>query len=240
MKIDIGSVFGASGSSGESRGWRVGHQGRDRMYYEELHDGAWRRIDIDGEMLTGRAHHVIYFASPDQWRSYPEWARDRRAEIVARVTSELREPDYEHYGLDAGAPPDPGSASAGPSSGDSPDGAASGAAIALPAVAPVRPPLPPPAGRPMRDPSGRSALLVVVLLLLAVAGAMGWLVARGAATGETYHASKRAYLRRTVSRESEAGLFWLSMSVYAVVGAGPLTLGALGARYLLTRRDGSA
>jgi hypothetical protein len=40
----------------EQRGWRVGHQGRDQMYYEELHQGAWKRIEIDGEMLMGRAH----------------------------------------------------------------------------------------------------------------------------------------------------------------------------------------
>jgi len=75
--------------------WRVGHQGRDRMYYEELHGGAWERIDIDGEMLMGRAHHVIYFASPERWLEYPEWARGRRDEIIARITSEFREPDYE-------------------------------------------------------------------------------------------------------------------------------------------------
>jgi hypothetical protein len=37
----------------------VGHDGRDSVYYEELHDGAWRRLAIDGEMLTGGAHHVI-------------------------------------------------------------------------------------------------------------------------------------------------------------------------------------
>ena len=34
----------------ERRGWRVGHEGRDQMYYEELHHGTWERIDVDGEM----------------------------------------------------------------------------------------------------------------------------------------------------------------------------------------------
>lgn len=80
------------------RGWRVGHRGRDSMYYEERHDGEWRRIDISGEMLTGRAHHVIYFASADEWRQYPEWARDRRDEIIARIKSDFHEPDYEYLG----------------------------------------------------------------------------------------------------------------------------------------------
>jgi len=87
----------------ERRGWRVGHEGRDRMYYEELHQGVWERIDVDGEMLMGRAHHVIYFATPARWLEYPSWARDRRDEIIARITSEFREPDYEYSGLTAAA-----------------------------------------------------------------------------------------------------------------------------------------
>lgn len=86
-----------------ARGWRVGHRGRDEMYYEELRDGRWERIPISGEMLMGRAHHVIYFASPREWLAYPDWARHRRTEIVARVKSEFRPPDYEY--LDDGPAP---------------------------------------------------------------------------------------------------------------------------------------
>ena len=80
------------------RPWRVGHQGRDLMYYEEEINDHWMRLDIDGEMLTGRAHHVIYFASEDRWQSYPEWARHRRAQIIARIKREFRQPDYEYEG----------------------------------------------------------------------------------------------------------------------------------------------
>lgn len=84
------------------RDWRVGHRGRDAMYYEELRDGAWQRIDVEGEMLTGIAHHVIYFASPRRWENYPQWARHRRDEIIARIKSEFRAPDYEYQGDDPG------------------------------------------------------------------------------------------------------------------------------------------
>ena len=84
--------------------WRVGHRGRDGMYYEELHGGTWQRLDIDGEMLTGRAHHVIYFASPEAWQRYPEWAHHRREEIIARIKSEFRPPDYEYEGGGSAAP----------------------------------------------------------------------------------------------------------------------------------------
>ena len=66
------------------------------MFYEELHAGAWQRLDISGEMLTGRAHHVIYFPTAKAWSQMPEWARDRREEIIARIKSEFREPDYEY------------------------------------------------------------------------------------------------------------------------------------------------
>lgn len=80
------------------RSWRVGHRGRDLMYYEEKIGGEWQCLNISGEMLTGRAHHVIYFYSGEQWQSYPEWARHRRTEIIARIKSEFRPPDYEYEG----------------------------------------------------------------------------------------------------------------------------------------------
>ena len=82
--------------------WRVGHSGRDMMYYEEQHHGSWQRLDIDGEMLTGRAHHVIYFPSAATWQGHPEWARQRREEIIARIKSRFCEPDYEYHGDTSG------------------------------------------------------------------------------------------------------------------------------------------
>jgi hypothetical protein len=90
-----------------TRQWRVGHQGRDMMYYEELHDGTWQRLEIDGEMLTGRAHHVIYFASEETWQGYPQWVRGRRGEIIARIKSRFSEPDYEYHDSVSLPPPLP-------------------------------------------------------------------------------------------------------------------------------------
>ena len=70
------------------------------MYYEELRGGEWRRLDLDGEMLVGRAHHVIYFGSRESWSQGPEWARGRRDEIIARIKSAVPIPDYEYEGED--------------------------------------------------------------------------------------------------------------------------------------------
>lgn len=75
-----------------AQGWRVGHEGRDSMYYEEKHGGSWRRMRVDGEMLMGRAHHVIYFGST----RFPDWAQGRREEIIGRIKAGFPEPDYEY------------------------------------------------------------------------------------------------------------------------------------------------
>lgn len=37
---------------------------------------------IEGEILFGRAHHVIYFNYSDEWQNYPEWAQNRRDEMI--------------------------------------------------------------------------------------------------------------------------------------------------------------
>ncbi|WP_050029217.1 hypothetical protein [Verrucomicrobium sp. BvORR034] len=78
------------------RGWRVGHKGRDQMYYEEMIRGRWERIPIDGEMLCGKARHVIYFPSRTQWETLPEWTRGRQSEIVARIKQAFAPPGYEY------------------------------------------------------------------------------------------------------------------------------------------------
>jgi hypothetical protein len=87
----------AQSSNGNT--WRPGHRGRDAMYYEERRNGIWERIEIDGEMLmSGEPHHTIFFRAAEDWLRYPDWAKDRRDEIIARIKSEFREPAYEYMG----------------------------------------------------------------------------------------------------------------------------------------------
>lgn len=188
----------------ERLGWRVGHRGRDRMYYEERHEGSWRRIGIDGEMLTGRAHHVIYFANPDTWQRYPEWARHRRDEIIARVKSRFREPDYE-YGENGSA--------------------FSEASEPTPIHRhnPAGPPAPterPPASR--RD----GTLLPALAALLLVAALCFWMAARGVARGETRLPARHGAGGTTVSRAEKPVLFWTSIGLIGGTGAGCAGLAA--------------
>jgi hypothetical protein len=194
-----------------ARNWRVGHQGRDEMYYEEHIPGGWQRLRISGEMLTGRAHHVIYFASPQAWLDYPAWARDRREEIIARIKSEFRAPDYEYQGdgTDRVTPSPAARASAPVSSVP----AARRAAVA-----------------PARSPSSSLAVVVALALLLTLTAAMSWLVGSGLTKGTTYLPMKYASQSRMVARASEPAFFWVSISLYALVGAGALGLAAWGVR----------
>lgn len=181
------------------RQWRVGHRGRDMMYYEEFHDGAWQRLDIDGEMLTGRAHHVIYFASPSVWQGYPEWARHRRAEIMARIKSEFRPPDYEYFGEDAepeAAPPMPN-----------------------PPAPPVAPP-PPPARE------GKWwAVPVAVACLFGFSLWMGWLVKDGLDHGVARDVFKQRAVRTLPVRAEEPARFWFLIGIYAFASVGTGALG---------------
>jgi hypothetical protein len=173
--------------------WRVGHQGRDRMYYEERHHGDWERIEIEGEMLMGTAHHVIYFASPERWQSYPDWARHRRAEIIDRVKSAFRPPDYEYYG-------------------DS----MAGSSIPARQTAFASPRL----NKPTATAKQYRALLLVIVLLLGIAGGMGWFVKKGLDNGTTFFPSKRPSLQRPISRQQEPATFWLAIGFYSAIGLG--------------------
>ncbi|MEZ5446197.1 MAG: hypothetical protein R3F45_10520 [Gammaproteobacteria bacterium] len=194
-----------AGPADRERGWRVGHRGRDCMYYEEWREGTWQRLEISGELLTGRAHHVIYFDSPQRWLEYPEWARHRRDEIIARIKGEFRQPDYEY-------------------DGDVPHAAAPSPGIAAP-----NPTAPRPSHRTAATArSGRvkpnAALLIAVTVLLAVTMGMGWLVTSGLSKGETYLPTKRATQRRVVVRQEEPATFWASLGLYSALGAGTLGL----------------
>lgn len=187
------------------RGWRVGHRGRDCMYYEEWRAGTWQRLEISGELLTGRAHHVIYFDSPQRWLEYPAWARHRRGEIIARIKKEFQPPDYEYDGdIAHAAPPSPGVAAPNP--------------IALRpshrTVATARP------GRPKPN----MALPIAVTVLLAVTVCMGWLVGSGLSKGETYFPTKHVTQRRVVIRQEEPATFWACLGLYSALGAGTLGL----------------
>lgn len=74
-------------------GWRFKHLGRDQVCYEELRNGRWERILLDGErQMAGDVHHIIYLDNA----VFPDWAATRREEIIARVKTKCQPPDYAY------------------------------------------------------------------------------------------------------------------------------------------------
>ncbi|WP_074407645.1 hypothetical protein [Aquimarina megaterium] len=68
----------------ERLGWNAYRSGRDGITYTQKVNGKWKRIEIDGEMLTGKISHVIYLKPEKQWTEYPEWAQNR-TKIINRI-----------------------------------------------------------------------------------------------------------------------------------------------------------
>ena len=181
----------------DPRGWRVGHHGRDMMYYEEWIGGAWQRIDIDGEMLMGPAHHVIYFRTASAWQAYPEWARNRREEIIARIKAEFRAPEYEYQD----------------------DTSSGGGTItpAFPTPAPVTP-------ERRSDPKSLPVLAFGFLLFLGIAGVTGWFAKEALTTGRTMLVIKNTSHRRMVHRDQEPAMFYTIVGLQSFLCIGSLTM----------------
>jgi hypothetical protein len=78
-------------------GWYAGRRGRDLLYYQEVADGVLRELDVGGEMLCGKPSHIVYVPSEHGWNEkQPQWAYGRRTEIIRRMKSLLKEPDYRY------------------------------------------------------------------------------------------------------------------------------------------------
>lgn len=86
------------------RGFWVAGKGRDNFEYQERRGGKIARIFIYGERILG-GPSVVYVPADDDWRqSVPEWARDRREEIFARIRWSLGSKNYEYVDYEAETP----------------------------------------------------------------------------------------------------------------------------------------
>ena len=162
------------------------------MFYEERLGGTWHRIEINGEMLMGRAHHVIYFPPPEAWQDFPEWARHRREEIIARIKSEFREPDYE-YATDV----------------------TTGRSVVPPPQAPEFPRI----SNERVTATQWAAMIVVIVFFLGVALWLGWIAKGGLESQRVPFPSPKTTLRRVVVRSEEPATYWFSLGIYALGGA---------------------
>jgi len=81
-------------------GWRVGSQ----WVYEEVRDGYIEGIELPLEYL-GRGEYEIHVPGERDWAmTMPEWARDRRAEIIERLRTMFK---HDQVRLDPDSDPSP-------------------------------------------------------------------------------------------------------------------------------------
>ncbi len=78
----------------KKRGWRIKKVGNSSQQYVEL-DGNnnWRSITFECKMYADDVPRHAIIVSKD-WEKYPEWAQARKSEILTRIKSVLKEPEY--------------------------------------------------------------------------------------------------------------------------------------------------
>lgn len=82
-----------------ARGWRVRTEGFD-AHYEEWIEGRWQGLSFVNRPLPGRSRREIHLPSELEWAAQPDWLRDRRREILARIR-EAYPPGLYEYASDA-------------------------------------------------------------------------------------------------------------------------------------------
>lgn len=78
----------------EKRGWRVQCASPVGWAYEERRDGVWEGITFPELGDYRETPHIIDLGDAATWTAHPDWARERREEILHRVRSQLKRPHY--------------------------------------------------------------------------------------------------------------------------------------------------
>jgi hypothetical protein len=78
----------------EARGWRLRFVSRGDWTYEEKRNGAWVGFKMSEQKNASKSPQHLLIKSSPRWTEYPEWTHGRREEILARISSQLKEPYY--------------------------------------------------------------------------------------------------------------------------------------------------
>lgn len=70
-----------------------------RKYLELDENGTWRNISFACESyMKNVPRHALYIRK--NWDDYPDWAHSRKEEILGRLKSVLKEPEYTFIEID--------------------------------------------------------------------------------------------------------------------------------------------
>jgi hypothetical protein len=76
------------------RGWRIKARPAGAFAYEEQRDGSCVGFTMDEITDYREPPHHLQIMCSTRWTEYPEWTHGRRNQILGRIRSELKEPDY--------------------------------------------------------------------------------------------------------------------------------------------------
>ncbi|MDX2360161.1 MAG: hypothetical protein QNK23_05115 [Crocinitomicaceae bacterium] len=91
--IILFAIFIWTNYKAKKRGWKVKKDGNSKQQYLELDGNNWRSITFDCEMYSNDVPRHAIIISKD-WEMYPEWAQDKKDEIITRLKNSLKEPAY--------------------------------------------------------------------------------------------------------------------------------------------------
>lgn len=77
----------------ERRGWRLRCFGAGSWAYEEKRNGEWVGVTFEETTDFRESPHTID-VRPERWTAFPSWAIERREEILVRMRSQLKRPQY--------------------------------------------------------------------------------------------------------------------------------------------------
>ncbi|MEM6687363.1 MAG: hypothetical protein AAF617_16405 [Bacteroidota bacterium] len=67
-----------------AQGWKAEKISYKQINYSEKVDGQWKVIQIDANITIGTFEP--FFKSKEEWKTYPDWAQDRK-KIINRVVT---------------------------------------------------------------------------------------------------------------------------------------------------------
>ena len=91
--IILFAIFIWTNYKDQKRGWKVKKEGNGNQKYLELDGNNWRSITFNCEMYSNGAPRHTIIISKD-WGTYPDWAQAKKNEIITRLRSVLKEPEY--------------------------------------------------------------------------------------------------------------------------------------------------
>ena len=79
----------------QKKGWRAESNGPDEIIYREIAIDDERELIIASEVTRIGSPILVYIPSDEDWKQMPQWALNRREEIISRIRQDLGSTNYK-------------------------------------------------------------------------------------------------------------------------------------------------